>query len=206
MKSYAVITRTTVSRVTSALSRFLHEVERRWRKWLNAPQPRALAQLDIVPSTPPAFPAGSRAHCPFSLQTRSEPMIRGAVCPNAGTYGSVGARGGNDPGPPGHTRLTLQVATDAVLSDFGQTPSLENRTTLLILATRGWATCCSCAAVGTSAGCFPCGELRQPCQWVDSIGRNGVQFTVPGRFIRWGQRSCRNYRRSCRPGARRPQP
>lgn len=63
-----------------------------------APQPRPRAALDILSSTPPAFSAGPGAPGPFSLQKRGEPMIRGAVCPSAGTYGSVGALGRQCPG------------------------------------------------------------------------------------------------------------
>ncbi len=37
---------------------------------------------------------GSRAHRPFSHRPHSKPMIRGTVCANARTYGSVGGPGG----------------------------------------------------------------------------------------------------------------
>jgi hypothetical protein len=44
-----------------------------------------------------ALPAGPRAHRAFRLQTCSEPVIRGTVCSNASTYGSVGGLGWQRP-------------------------------------------------------------------------------------------------------------
>ena len=40
-----------------------------------SPQPHSLDDLGEIPCHPPALPAGSRAHRPFTLQARSEPMI-----------------------------------------------------------------------------------------------------------------------------------
>ena len=57
-----------------ALSRFLWEVQRRWRKWLyrrNRTRSMNWARFRAAP----ALSAGRRAHRAFGLQARSEPMI-----------------------------------------------------------------------------------------------------------------------------------
>ena len=102
----------------SALSRLRHEAERRWRKWLLRRNRERCAPLDVVSPSPPAFSAGSRAHRAFGLQARSEPMIRGAVCPNAGTYGSVGALGRQRPGATRSCR-SWQIASCAFVGRSG---------------------------------------------------------------------------------------
>ncbi len=53
----------------------------------------AACDLGEVPCHPPSLPACSRSYCPFDSQARSESMMRGTVCGNARTYGSVGALG-----------------------------------------------------------------------------------------------------------------
>ena len=60
---------------SGALSRFLWEVQRRWRKWLYRRRRHALDELGPFPSPAPALPAGQRAHCAFGVQTRSKPVI-----------------------------------------------------------------------------------------------------------------------------------
>ena len=60
---------------SDALSRFRWEVDRRWRKWLNSPQPRANDDLAAVSTSAPAISVGVRSHFTFNLRARSEPMI-----------------------------------------------------------------------------------------------------------------------------------
>jgi len=57
------------------------------------PQLSSLAELERVPPSSTALPAGPRMH----RSARSEPVIRGTVCANARTYGSVGALGRQRP-------------------------------------------------------------------------------------------------------------
>ena len=60
---------------SAALSRFLHEVERRWRKWLYRRNRMRSMTWSRIPPPPPALSAGPRAHCSLDLQSRSESMI-----------------------------------------------------------------------------------------------------------------------------------
>ena len=52
---------------SAALSRFLHEVERRWRKWLYRRNRKRSLTWDRVRSPAPALSAGPRAHGAFTL-------------------------------------------------------------------------------------------------------------------------------------------
>lgn len=58
-----------------------------------SPQPSSLVELEPLPTRAPAISAGSRTHRAFDLPARSKAVIRGTVCSNASTYGSVGAPG-----------------------------------------------------------------------------------------------------------------
>jgi hypothetical protein len=62
----------------------------------------------------PALSAGSRAHRAIRLHARSEPVIRGTVCSNASTYGSVGALGRQRPGATrSDARTSAKLSTPA---------------------------------------------------------------------------------------------
>ena len=58
-----------------------------------SPQPPPHDEVAGLPTTAPEVSADPGAHLPLDLSTRSEPLIRGTVCANARTYGSVGAPG-----------------------------------------------------------------------------------------------------------------
>jgi RNA-directed DNA polymerase len=60
---------------SGALSRFLWEVQRRWRKWLYRRSRTRTMNWGPFPPPAPALPAGWGAHRALGLPTRSESVI-----------------------------------------------------------------------------------------------------------------------------------
>jgi hypothetical protein len=61
------------------------------------PQPRTEHDLDCIWPVAGELSAGPGQDRSLGVSSRSEPMIRGTVCSNVSTYGSVGALGGEPP-------------------------------------------------------------------------------------------------------------
>jgi group II intron reverse transcriptase/maturase len=77
---------------SAALSRFLHEVGPRWRRWLNRRNNIRSMTWERLLVTLRRYPLAPNRG-PFDSQVRSESMMRGTVCASACKYGSVGAPG-----------------------------------------------------------------------------------------------------------------
>ncbi len=92
-----------------------------------------------------------------------------------------------------------ELSTPPESSGLGRAPLFGESSDAPDLGYSGVGLLCAFRSTKNFSGVLHLVQLHTPRQWVDSMGRLGVQFAAPGRLVRWAQRSCRNYRRSCRP-------
>ena len=74
------------------MNRFRQEVENRWRKWLNRRNNiRSMHWEEVLRALLRVTRLLPLARHAFQTSSRSETVMRGTVCGNVRTYGSVGA-------------------------------------------------------------------------------------------------------------------